>query len=697
MFNLLGIYIGEGCNYTKCLKEGVFYQLENKMPDDFFAPNVGITSIVGQNGAGKSSLLDILFRMLNNIGFCLYSRVERNASDDMSYVSGINADLHYSLDGKNGVLKCRNRVMALEYGQRRLKFAIRVKDKDRLNEELEFEGYEDYTNPDSKKQKEVARMFFYTIATNYSMQAYISYDYKNEPTISYSEQSQTNVPGNSIWLDNLFHKNDGYLCPLVLNPYRDKGIINMANEEHLTTQRLEAILIEEDEDLPFIPDYHYDHIVYNFRPRTIHYGFRNIIGNARLYFTKEEIDEQNASIVLKSERKKYVEDEDLEDFKKVALNKDSFANAILEALFCSVTQYMTPVELAMREYVVYKVLSIAEKYPSYGQYKKYMDTNHLFCCPSIENRKYALQMARNMARAAKENKSHIGLKLNQALNFIYRTKRLSSEKWKRLEHPFTYKEYCEIIGIKVKGMKVPERMTYLPPSIFHPEIYLTKKSNGESLTLDQLSSGERQLFFTLSTLVYHILNLRSIPANGTRVRYGNVCIVMDEVEICFHPDYQRMFIKRFLNTIKSMQLNHKFGIHIIITTHSPFLLSDIPIDNILSLENGESKKMNLRNTFCANIYDLLNNPFFMNQFIGDFASDKLDSLVEEVNQEGLLDKAAYDKLYARAEMIGDDFIHEQLMNQIAIRYSRIEQLKNRERQLNDELYQIRIEIKKLES
>ena len=142
--------------------------LEDKMPVDFFAPNVCITSIVGQNGAGKSSLLDILFRLLNNLGFCLYSRVERNASDNMSYVTGLNADLYYSLDGKKGVLKCRNRVMALEFDHRRIMFAVRNNNNGRLKEETEFDGYEDYTNPNFTKQKEVAKMFFYTIATNYS-------------------------------------------------------------------------------------------------------------------------------------------------------------------------------------------------------------------------------------------------------------------------------------------------------------------------------------------------------------------------------------------------------------------------------------------------------------------------------------------------------------------------------------------------
>lgn len=696
MFTLKGIYIGEGCKYRKCLQEGCYYPLENKMPDGFFAPNVGITTIVGQNGAGKSSLLDVLFRMLNNIGFCLYGHVERKASDNMSYVLGLNADLHYILNGGNGILHCKNRVVALEYGGKKIRFAIRHNKGNKVvKDELEFKGYEDYTYPSFTQQKEVAKIFFYTIATNYSMQAYISQDYKDEPTVSFSWQSQGILPGESVWMDNLFHKNDGYLCPLVLNPYRDKGKIDMSNEEHLTTQRLESILIEEDENHPFLQDYHYDHIIYNLQPRTIQYGFRSIKGNARMYFSAEEIEVQNEGRPRHEDKKVYVKNEDLKDFERVALEENSYAHAILSALFCGVKAGMTTVELALREYVVYKVLNIAEKYPSYSYYGRYLSTNCLFGAVPVEDRQRTLQMAKDMARAAQRNKSHIGLKLNQALHFIYRTRRLTREMWVRLEQPFTYTEYCQIIGVQEKGMTVERRSEYLPPSIFHPEIHLTKMSSGEKVTLAHLSSGERQMMFTLSTLVYHIMNLRSIPTNGRRVRYGNVCLVMDEVEICFHPDYQRMFVKRFLDTIKTMDLNHRFGIHIIITTHSPFLLSDIPLDNILSLEDGKPKKIELRNTFCANVYDLLNNPFFMHQFMGDLASEKLDRLIEDVNQEGDLDEASYKRLANRVEMIGDDFIHDHLLAKLAMRYSRIEQLRNQERELKEALSLLQEEIKSL--
>lgn len=693
MLNIKGIYIRKGCKYIKCLQEDTYYSLESKMPEDFFAPNVCFTTIVGQNGAGKSSLLDILFRILNNIGYCLYGHVERNAADDMSYVLGLYADLYYKLNGADGVLHCRNRAIALEYGNKKVKFAVRHHKGHKLvRDELEFEGYEDYTHPDFPKMKEIAKIFFYTIATNYSLQAYISQDYKDEPTVSYSEQEQANVPGESIWMDNLFHKNDGYMCPLVLNPFRDKGKIDMANEEHLTTQRLEAILIEEDENHPFMEGYCYDHITYNLNPRTIQYGFRNIIGNSRMYFSEEEIEEQNENIALEEDRKKYIKNEDLEDFKRVALDPNSYAHAILAALFCGVKEGMTTVELALREYVVYKVLNIAEKYPSYSHYGKYLFTNSLFCSAPAEDRQNTLQMAKDLARADKGNKSHIGLKLNQALHFIYSTKRFSQEQWKRLEEPFTYTEYCQILNITEKGMSVAKRMSYLPPTIFHPEVHVKKTGAEKSMTINQLSSGERQLFFTLSTLVYHIQNLRSIPTNGSRVRYGNVCLVLDEVEICFHPDYQRTFVKRFLDTVSSMQLNHAFGIHVIITTHSPFLLSDIPLENILSLDDGEPKKMALRNTFCANVYDLLNNPFFMQQFIGDFASEKLDKLVEEVNQEGGLDEAAYENLKAKVEMIGDDFVHDRLLEKLSERYSKLAILRNRERELNEELQRVKRDI-----
>lgn len=67
-FKLLSLKILDSCN-TKVLKslhpgEYVFNELE--LSEDFFAHHVNISAIVGMNGAGKSSLLELIFRMINN-------------------------------------------------------------------------------------------------------------------------------------------------------------------------------------------------------------------------------------------------------------------------------------------------------------------------------------------------------------------------------------------------------------------------------------------------------------------------------------------------------------------------------------------------------------------------------------------------------------------------------------------------------
>lgn len=44
------------------------------------------------------------------------------------------------------------------------------------------------------------------------------------------------------WVRGLLHKNDGYLTPLVVVPYRDDwGNINISNEKDLAEQRLATL------------------------------------------------------------------------------------------------------------------------------------------------------------------------------------------------------------------------------------------------------------------------------------------------------------------------------------------------------------------------------------------------------------------------------------------------------------------------
>ena len=51
------------------------------------------------------------------------------------------------------------------------------------------------------------------------------------------------------WIHSLFHKNDAYQTPIVIEPYRKKGDININRQEVLIKQRLVSnLLLQEDSD-----------------------------------------------------------------------------------------------------------------------------------------------------------------------------------------------------------------------------------------------------------------------------------------------------------------------------------------------------------------------------------------------------------------------------------------------------------------
>ena len=136
--------------------------------------------------------------------------------------------------------------------------------------------------------------------------------------------------------------------------------------------------------------------------------------------------------------------------------------------------------------------------------------------------------------------------------------------------------------------------------IYHKEsgdsVEITDVDKVKEFTIDyqQLSSGEIQLIQTISSQLYHLMNLVSSQDSTSQYKYFN--LIFDEVEICFHPEYQRQFINRLISALTAMKVNSSHFVNIFIVTHSPFLLSDIPLKQILFLEDGMAKEK-IMNTF----------------------------------------------------------------------------------------------------
>jgi predicted ATP-binding protein involved in virulence len=114
-------------------------------------------------------------------------------------------------------------------------------------------------------------------------------------------------------------------------------------------------------------------------------------------------------------------------------------------------------------------------------------------------------------------------------------------------------------------------------------------------------------------------------------------VILDEIELYFHPDYQRQFISFLIDSIKELKIGGRKGvnsINILLATHSPFILSDIPSQNVLRLKDGKPYEEPQKGTFGANVHDLLHDSFFMEDgFMGKFAEEKINEVIKRINYE----------------------------------------------------------------
>lgn len=124
-------------------------------------------------------------------------------------------------------------------------------------------------------------------------------------------------------------------------------------------------------------------------------------------------------------------------------------------------------------------------------------------------------------------------------------------------------------------------------------------------------------------------------------------VIFEEVELYFHPEFQRTLINYLLEQMKHAGLKNIKGIHLIFVTHSPFILTDMLDNNVIYLSKDGKQKPNKR-TFAANIYDLLDNHFFLEETIGDVALKQIDDIVKLYHQE--------DKIIKERSLFGKEVV-----------------------------------------
>lgn len=145
-------------------------------------------------------------------------------------------------------------------------------------------------------------------------------------------------------------------------------------------------------------------------------------------------------------------------------------------------------------------------------------------------------------------------------------------------------------------------------------VKFSKQGVVKPMMLKELSDGEHQLLHSLG-LCLLFKNTRSL-------------FLLDEPETHFNPDWRSNFISRLRQCLAT---NHDTasGQEMLITTHTPFLISDSKPEKVLvfSKENGVvSIKSPEYNTLGASINKITMNTFDKRETIGGYAQTKLEAM-----------------------------------------------------------------------
>lgn len=553
-FQILAIRCLSETFTKKVIKKGKLYYFNNNFiidknnisisPDATFPyqlksiKNINISAIVGKNGTGKSTIVELLVMAINN----LTHDIQTSGSKSMLHLENL----------------------------------------------------------------------FYTIYTNYSIHSLNEKNY------------------HGTWLQKLFHKNDSYQTPVVIEPYRDKGNIDINRLEELTTNRLIARIIDP---INYTDEAKYTELI-------------------------KGIEATHLKISLQIEKvEKILQNFNSTDISSV-INQENHKCILSYLNIENTTNHYDDI---VKLYICNKIKSIATTYTQYNQYIE-----------DYQNEDYLKELI--------NDKSHVTFKLKQAINF--------------LKYDLKYKYDSELNDIKTLAFDLSfliakydslSVIELIPPSIFDTEIIL---NNDENHTFRELSSGQKQQIYTLSSITYHLQNIDSRHrSSDSLLKYENVNIILDEIELYFHPDMQRTFINDLLEVIEHTgYLENILSLNIILVTHSPFILSDIPKSNIMYLHEDKDFKGedDIGETFGANIHTLLDNSFFMeNGLMGKFAKKSIQELIDSISKG---DDNSKNEILKKINIIGEPILRNKLLEMYYEAFpNRLEQLIKEQERIADEI------------
>jgi len=273
------------------------------------------------------------------------------------------------------------------------------------------------------------------------------------------------------------------------------------------------------------------------------------------------------------------------------------------------------------------------------QYKKVIDSfKHCATTYYEEKDKLTLDFWINPAskKAFKDNFSNNPFKLFQAFQILY---------------TLNYRTVNQEIKSDVyqsKGFYTDGKVPTPEPQdkvFFFLDYYIKKKYPDSEkvvpLLMKNLSDGEQQFLHTMGICLM--------------LKDKSALLLLDEPETHFNPDWRSKFIRTLKKSLNRSQSNNLMT-DILITSHSPFIISDCYPDKVIAFEKGKqpinARDMNFR-TYGTSVDIITENIFKNRNTIGDLARKEIEDIQAEISKKKKLSSKEVQEYKMKTNHLGD--------------------------------------------